>query len=1270
MPSQAEATLPATRRARKSIGGRSPTRKSADRENATVDLGSAMAAASRKKSSRSKSMGPGGLDILKQGAGNRRVSLAAPSKPPPRSILKPTIPLLPEIPPHKPKQSNAPKTSTHPLDSGENDGAGAGTKVALRTEEEQQAAAREREERERAVMEKEVNDRREARRKSLANRRVSFAAEATLHTFHEIEYMQDSTTSTDSTHRASSVAAPSPASRPQEQSGPDASEPQSPPQEHVEEKVPESPADQRELHQRKRRRSSGAATSNFEDADDDNTITSTVYDSDFEHVDDVASIHGEEMTDSSEDSDEEDGSLMTVEAEEMTSASVASMASARSGFSMDSSGDLDENLRLAARMAATQRADGDEEEEVIAGFAGWGKKNPVHAEVTREVGEVNAPSPVRNSSPTAEDQGSDTEMEMEMDVDMDMTNAVGGILRSNTSPDQDQEMDMDMDTSMDVTKALGGIIQKPAAQTRRKSIRTRFQPETSEDVTSFGEQTMEFTAAIGAIQHGRVSDGSQFDTDGNEDMSMELTTAIGGLLPGSIFQSSAQEGRRRTIAAQNEADLLEPATQIRKVTEAEAEEEVGVDETFGMDMTMAVGGIIKAAAPTPEARSAAKKIMAQEADAPDHSVTASTEINSSPKRRASLVVGENGSPERAPFQGKGLRRSPPCATLPGARSVADASSSPIRTPSPRRSPMRSTPSPLKTPPAMIGSRSNSPRRQSSGKAKTTPHSPSKSRLFHQDPNTGLNTPRVVLTPQGRRLSGLGVDRSGLGSPRVTEIFDRRTSLGDAATSFISSHANNTRRAVAFADPRAMEAEIDMDRLDEEEKEDGRKILQREAEGPQDEGDATLNLREMIQGLSPKKPVLRGRKSLHVGSAKGLLGKRPAELDDDDDSENQDGVKRLKGHQGSPVKNVRLQSPPSKAETTTGRKTRAGLRSTAPADANTITPTYAGSPSRATTPRSQGRFRNVDDEPTNTVDFGHTAHVPEAEGDEEDDGERIHLQDFLNMTSIRFMELNTTKRRHTIAPSAPRDSNASSDGKEDVSLESCVVAGACTVPMLELYQHSCHELKKYISEGRRIVREIETETFEENPPLFREYMSATPEVRVLMDNQFKNVKTHARLLSKAMWYEWRMKLQDGLREGLLKISEGMDNDERLLAKQQELLSSVLPDMVKRFEALEREHEDLEAAARELADCDPDELEAARADLISAEKSIAEKTKRIEELRRDLEESEKGIDTLTKQKQQCVEEIKEADKIREECRGWSSTEISKLKGKYTAGDTPRL
>jgi kinetochore protein Spc7/SPC105 len=76
MATQSEATLPATRRTRKSIGGGPSTRKTLDKENATLDVGGAMAGT--RKKSRSKSMGPGGLDALKMGNGNRRAVRAPP----------------------------------------------------------------------------------------------------------------------------------------------------------------------------------------------------------------------------------------------------------------------------------------------------------------------------------------------------------------------------------------------------------------------------------------------------------------------------------------------------------------------------------------------------------------------------------------------------------------------------------------------------------------------------------------------------------------------------------------------------------------------------------------------------------------------------------------------------------------------------------------------------------------------------------------------------------------------------------------------------------------------------------------------------------------------------------------------------------------------------------------------------------------------------------------------------------------------------------------
>lgn len=166
----------------------------------------------------------------------------------------------------------------------------------------------------------------------------------------------------------------------------------------------------------------------------------------------------------------------------------------------------------------------------------------------------------------------------------------------------------------------------------------------------------------------------------------------------------------------------------------------------------------------------------------------------------------------------------------------------------------------------------------------------------------------------------------------------------------------------------------------------------------------------------------------------------------------------------------------------------------------------------------------------------------------------------------------------------------------------------------------------------------------------------------MDNQFKNVKTHARLLSKAMWYEWRMKLLDGLKEGLLKIGEGMEEDDRLLTQQEQIIQTVLPALIEEHESLEKQVSIAQAQAAELADCDQDELKEARDSLMSIERDLEAKQKLVEDLQSQLREREDGLADVVERKQECIDEIKEAEKIRSDCRGWSSTEVSALHGKF--------
>ncbi|KAH7327069.1 putative kinetochore protein spc7 [Rhexocercosporidium sp. MPI-PUGE-AT-0058] len=1324
MTSREEVTLPATRpKSRKSLA-HIPSSQSMDQENMTADIGAlagkkAVPIEKPSRKSRSKSIGPGGLDALKDTTGNRRKSLAAAPHPPPKSILKLTMPQLREIPAHistrkSPKKTTPPSTQkTENLIDFDLDAPGATvsgaenlanpfevtgspavneTRVTLRTEEEQQAAAREREEKERKELEKEVMSRRDARRKSLANRRVSFAPEATLHTWDVVVEYQDSTTSsnsTNSTRRASSASGGSVGSPHPRSSGPtssDPSEPPSTPPEQVEEEtVTASPAHQRDLHQKKRRRSSGIPPMNFNNPDDEGFSSSPFSGS---STGDVEEIVEDDGSNSNSDSGDDDGTLMSLDGGETTNMSMASMAS---GDSTGSSR-LDEALREAARQAGTQGIDFDEngdfeaieEEEVVASFAPWAKKNPI-LESLQDQENLNPFSPAFRAGAQEAAEQSDAE-DMTMDITMDMTRAVGRIIPEDKP--EDDEM------SMDVTRAFGSIISNDVAKapaSRRKSTpanrRQSTRRRSSAEESSMGDETMDLTMAIGGIQPAREDAGSPDD----EDMTMEFTTVVGGVLPQAT--ANTRSGRRASMAANQKAQ----SKRNRQSLESTAEDETmdmtvamgGImpsivettseqDVTMGMDMTTALGGILH-----PQRRSQAKKIMEMESDFGSSPFRADVPSISPPNLPAPThtVASETGSPSLSGFRGKGLRRSAESRQSTTPKSRLSSGGTPLKkpaTPSKQITPQpvrASTPS--KTPPSKnIVMRTSSPKRLFKDEIKAAASTPQSvkgkkvatpNKLFQKDKTTGAATPSFVLTPQPRRSSGVGLDKVGLGSPRVAALLDRRGSIGDQARSFIPSRLGEAPAAVVrFEDPRAMEEELDKEREQDEDRENGRKIMEREADQVGEEKDVTLNLKELIQSLTPKKKnPLRGRKSLHVGAAKGILGKRPAELDDENEDDDEDigGVKRLKGHQGSPVKSVKLQAPPSKAETTTGRVTRASRKSM---EESSSTPTTTTSPEKgkASTPRRQSRFKDAEAGAT-AQEIGplvEKSPIEDPQVDEDSFGDdRIQLQDFLNMTSIRFMELTTTKRRHTIAP---RSSTKAHGDDKDIALEDCVAAGAATIPMLELFQHACQELKRYISEGRKTVREIETETFEENPPLFREYISATPDMKVVMDNQLKNVKTHARLLSKGLWYDWRMTLLGTLKEGLFKSADGMIEDEEILDHQQELLEAVLPELIRRAERLQREEAELQSAAEEIANCDQEELGDARQQLIAVDADVEAKKQLIADLRRQLEGKESEIEAGNERKQVCLEEIREAEKIREECRGWTSSEISVLKEKVDA------
>lgn len=925
-----------------------------------------------------------------------------------------------------------------------------------------------------------------------ANRRVSFAPEATLHTWDVFEIPEDSTTSsatTNSTRRASALSAVAASPYPEPRSpmpSSDASEPPSTPPVQVEEiQVTASPAHQRDLHQKKHRRSSGIPPMNFNNPDDFSSSPGSVTS---DNTGTQAFITADEEGESS--NSDEDGlvegedTVTEINGDDITTQS-------NEGSSTGSSGKLEEALRQAAQQAGTQGIDYDEhgditmemaDDEITAAFKPWVKKGKYVPQIVGDPSTLQDQENVNPFSPAFKANFTESVRVDDSEGTMEFTQAVGSILPRREviqpSPKGNRR------------KSTTGVRRRSSGESRRSSG----------DGSILGDETMDLTTAIGGIQqnqplHERVEaikDSESVDED--EELTMEFTSVVGGvperrdtdqgrngsLIDGHLASRHlSHKAHRRDSGGSSYSDedmeiTISQGGILPSITERTEPPE---DQTMDLDITIAMGTILSGQLSTGK-NIEAKQLMEREVDTGQ--LLGSPSLGNllagpGPPSHGATIASETGSPSLTTSQ----RRANPRKNVFGRQSVTpklgSRQSTPLKkptTPSKQLTPKLTRPTtPGKTPPSKnISMRTGSPKKLFKTEIKKAQQSPqplASNPLFGSNANSNKAVPSIILKPRHRRSSGLGIDKEGLGSPRVTALLDRRRSIGEDAKAFAPQ--DQSLRGVRFDDPKVMEQELENQRTEDERRESGRGILQMETDQQEfpEEKDATSNLKGMIESLTPQKKKLNGRKSLHVGAAKGLLGKRPIELDEDDDEDLT--PKRLKGREGSPVKKVRLPAPPSKVETT-GRVTRSSRGSLAESigNYNVSTPSRGLSPlkkSLVTTPKDQPRFKDAERQPSAgklTVPFNQkldTEKIAAIGLAEQDD--RIHLQDFLNMTSIRFMELTTTKRRVTVAPSVMLESSAKkadeeaafgSPAEKDSEFESCVVAGACTVPMLELYQH--------------------------------------------------------------------------------------------------------------------------------------------------------------------------------------------------------------------------
>lgn len=746
---------------------------------------------------------------------------------------------------------------------------------------------------------------------------------------------------------------------------------------------------------------------------------------------------------------------------------------------------LEEALRLAARQAGTQGIEYDEngdismelaDDEITSAFQPWVKESKRISQVRasmalQEDENVNPFSPAFKASATEVSVVDETENTMEF------TRSVGAILtdinRRQSVPDEHLQL-----ASVSAKRSNAGGHRRSSGNT-----------------SVFGDETMDLTIAMGAIHQNQLALSSPQPVEGlgscdeDEELSMELTSAIGGLLERfrvprnetSIHNENYSLGREfpdaknsacseGVLPAEETGILMTAGGSLSSITE---QTEPPEDQTMEMDVTTAIGAILCQELSASKMSKSKLLLETPRDDGHPNSPPFSRSLPSSsrPSNHIAIMTSETGSPSLMSAQRRTNMKKIPSqrqSTTPRSASRQSGSTTKVSTPSKQHSHNILSPiTPTRTPSSRAVLRKPvSPKR--TPKAEPQHKSPASQKiqavqLFNKDPYSGEATPTIVLKPPLRRSSGVGIDRPGLGSPRVTALLDRRQSIGKDAETFKLQKEGS--KSVAFEDPQVIRDDLQKrDVLDENsvfEQAALKDDINDQSFG--EERDTTANLKDLIESLTPRKKKLNGRKSLHVGAAKGLLGKRPVELDEDDDDDLT--PKRLKGREGSPVKKIRLPAPPSKNQTT-GRITRSARRSLeeTAGNANIITPTQVGKSSASKSQKDEGITEA--ENPfggKKMLDTFQDIVAPQYadEGKSNATINRVHLQHFLNMTSIRFIELTTTKRRLTVIPNSTSENagdkpagleDTAVTGRKGSKLEQCVVAGACTIPMLELYQH--------------------------------------------------------------------------------------------------------------------------------------------------------------------------------------------------------------------------
>ncbi|KAH7883876.1 Spc7 kinetochore protein-domain-containing protein [Phlebopus sp. FC_14] len=281
----------------------------------------------------------------------------------------------------------------------------------------------------------------------------------------------------------------------------------------------------------------------------------------------------------------------------------------------------------------------------------------------------------------------------------------------------------------------------------------------------------------------------------------------------------------------------------------------------------------------------------------------------------------------------------------------------------------------------------------------------------------------------------------------------------------------------------------------------------------------------------------------------------------------------------------------------------------------------------------------------------------------DEGPKISIERFFEMTGIRFMDEIGAPRRSTFHPSALRPSRRAST-EAQIPLADYVVAMAVEVPQLELYAHVSKDLQAWIERIKGNYKEADEEALNMTPPLFQEFVNTDESGQAELLHQLKLIKVHNHGQAKSEWYDCKMRWVEQLYQKADQGFKDLEADAKFLEAVIRQAQDMVPALQLEYDNLMQELEQEKADVAELEACDQDYLNELKA-------TIAEQSVELETFRADVAEAssklvrlEEKLQDIESQKKEATTAIQEAERLIHVQKNSTRAEVFQLKDELEA------